>query len=235
MSIKTNSVLLTRREAARQLGVSDRRITALCEAGDLTSYASGGKGVLIDADSVRRQARWAGNNGRPYSDRMAFAALYLISGEPVPWIGRQQRYRVKGYLRDIDAENLTRRTFRRARAVEYWCRDSLLVKIGERIRISAATGELADIFQLTGVDLIEGYIASDKLERFALDCRLKRDAMPVRVRLRAADFLPDGEGPMPVGVCAADLAESDDPRERRAGLEKLGQLLEEFNSKEKQV
>ena len=32
-----------------------------------------------------------------------------------------------------------------------------------------------------------------------------------------ADFLPAGQGPMPIGVCAADLAESNDPRERRAG------------------
>ena len=44
-----------------------------------------------------------------------------------------------------------------------------------------------------------------------------------------ADFLPAGQGPMPIGVCAADLAESNDPRERRAGLETLTELITAYN------
>ena len=34
---------------------------------------------------------------------------------------------------------------------------------------------------------------------------------------------------MPIGVCAADLAESNDPRERRAGLETLTELITAYN------
>lgn len=34
---------------------------------------------------------------------------------------------------------------------------------------------------------------------------------------------------MPIGVCAADLAESNDLRERRAGLEPLTELITAYN------
>ena len=229
MSIRTTSTLLTRQEAAQRLQVSERRISALCEAGDLVAFTDGRKGVLITDDSVLRCARWTGTAGRPYSERMAFAALYMISDEPAPWISPQQRYRLRGYLQDIDAENLTRLTRRRAKTSEYWCRDSMRKKAEEMIRACAATGELADEFQLARTGLVEGYVLADRYEQLVRNCRLKQGAAPVGVRLRVADFIPDGQGPMPIGVCAADLAESTDPRERRAGLTKLSELLARFN------
>lgn len=234
MVIRTNRTLLTRREAACLLGVSERRIGALRVSGHLESF-SVGNGTLLTEDSVRRQLRWQGADGRPYSPHMAFAALYLLSGLGTPWLGRQQRYRLKGYLRLTDAENLTRLARRRAATVEYWCRDSHLGKVADLVRPSAATGELADAFQLTPTDVVEGYVTADALSDVARQCRLKQGTMPVRVRLRVAEDLPAGEGPMPLAVCAADLAESDDPREQRAGLATLQRLIDEYRSKERQA
>ncbi|CAM3558870.1 Uncharacterised protein [Bifidobacterium longum subsp. infantis] len=165
---------------------------------------------------------------------MAFGALYMLSGLDAPWLGRQQRYRLKGYLRQMDAENLTRLTRRRAMMVEYWCRDSNLAKVKALIRPSAATGILAGMFQLTVTDVVEGYIAADALDDAVRQCRLKQGTTPVRVRLHVADSLPAGERTMSLGVCAADLAESNDPRERRAGLETLQQLIDDHHRKEHQ-
>ncbi|WP_240950936.1 helix-turn-helix domain-containing protein [Bifidobacterium olomucense] len=234
MAIRTNRTLLTRREAARRLGVSERRVSALRAAGRLESLSVGG-GSLITEDSVRRQAQWQGADGRPYSPDMAFGALYMLSGLDAPWLGRQQRYRLRGYLRQMDAENLTRLARRRATTVEYWCRDSNLGKVETLIRPSAATGALAASFQLTVTDVVEGYVTADALNDAIRQCRLKQGATPVRVRLHVTDGLPAGEGPMPLGVCAADLAESNDPRERRAGMETLQQLIDEYHRKEHQA
>ncbi|PJM76457.1 hypothetical protein CSQ86_09230 [Bifidobacterium felsineum] len=116
--------------------------------------------------------------------------------------------------------------------MEYWCRGSNLDKVTNLIRISAATGELADLFRLAAVDTVEGYVTASALEGIVRQCRLKQGTEPVRVRLHVANYLPAGEGPMPLGVCASDLAESNDPRERRAGLEAFQTLIDEYNSKE---
>ncbi|KAB7790997.1 hypothetical protein F7D09_0543 [Bifidobacterium leontopitheci] len=166
---------------------------------------------------------------------MAIGALYMLSGLDASWLSRQQRYRLERYLERMNAENLTRLTRRRATMVEYWCRDSNLAKIETLIRPSAATGTLADLFRLTATDVVEGYVTADALNDAVRQCRLKQGTTPVRVRLRITDTLPAGEGPMPLGVCAADLAESNDPRERRAGLETLQQLIEDHHRKEHQT
>ncbi|KFI51219.1 hypothetical protein [Bifidobacterium biavatii] len=159
----------------------------------------------------------------------------MLSGLDAPWLSRQQRYRLKGYLRQMDAENLTRLARRRATTVEYWCRDSNLAKVETLIHPSAATGTLADSFQLTATDVVEGYVTADALDDVIQQCRLKQGTTPVRVRLHITDNLPFGEGAMPLGVCAADLAESNDPRERRAGLKTLQQLIDDHHSKEHQT
>ena len=107
MVIRTDSTLFTQQEAARELGVSERRITALRQSGDITSFASGSRSILITADSVRRYAQFSRRGGRLYSTQMAFGALYLISGETIPWLSAQQHYRLKQYLRNVNAERIS--------------------------------------------------------------------------------------------------------------------------------
>ncbi|MBT1174517.1 hypothetical protein JS530_03160 [Bifidobacterium sp. LC6] len=131
----------------------------------------------------------------------------------------------------MDAENLTRLTRRRSTTIEYWCRDSNLGKIRQLIRPSSATGEMADTFHLASTDMVEGYVAADALIDIVQQCRLKQGVVPVRVRLRVSDSLPVGDGTMPIAVCAADLAESIDPRERQAGLSVLQQLIDDYHHK----
>lgn len=231
MPIRTTRTLLTRKEASERLGVSERRIGALCASGDLTSFPVDGAS-LVTEDSVRRQMLWQGKGGRPYSSSMAFAALYALSGLETPWIDRQQRYRLGKYLRETDVQSLMGRVRRRAVMREFWCRDSLMGKVREQVRASAATGDLATGFQLMPTGMLEGYITSDKLDDVVRRCRLRQGDAPTKVRLRIADDLPEGMGSMPLGVCAADLAESSDPRERRAGLETLSRLIDEHRCKE---
>lgn len=232
MGIRTSQTLLTRNEVAQRLGVSGRRVNMLRASGALEAIPAG-NGMLFTEDSVRRQARWQGMGGRPYSSGMAFAALYLLSGLDVPWLGRQQRCRLNVYLNQVDAESLTRLIRKRATMIEYWCRESNLGRVTGLIRLSAATGELADSFRLTATNRVEGYITASALDDVVRQCRLKSGVAPVRVRLRVSDDLPEGDGAMPLAVCAADLAESSDLREQRAGLEALQQFIDEYNRKER--
>ena len=231
MTINTTSTLLTPQETARRLGVSERRVGALCEAGELHALASGRRGKLIKLESVQHYSQWSGSDGRPYSAQMAFAALYLISGEETPWLSTQQRYRLKRYLCAIDAVSLATRCRRRARLTDFWCRTSMLASVATRIRISAGTGELAIDFGLSASERVEGYVSVDDAKRVIRDCRLKQDFSQPNVRLRVARFLPPAAGAMPVGVCAADLAESIYPRERRVGMETLDHLISAFQRK----
>lgn len=231
MVIRSAEPLLTQQEAAQRLAVSERRITALRKNGDLTAYMDGHGGTLITMESVLRYQRWAGRGGRPYSAHMAFAALYLISGEAAPWITRQERYRLNGYLRAITADDIARLTRRRARTHGYWCPEVKLPQVRACIRASAATGDLADRFQLTRITTVEGYLPETAVDDVIGRYRLRRNTGQVNVRLHEARFLPEGRGAMPQGVCAADLSESNDPRERRAGLTILGELIDNFNRK----
>ena len=80
--------------------------------------------------------------------------------------------------------------------------------------------------------VIEGYTNQETADYLVAKYRLKLNASPVMVRLRISEKVPSSEGAMPIGVCAADLAESEDPRERRAGLETLTRLLANFKEKD---
>ena len=232
MAISTSSTLLTTKETAERLGLSKRRVYALCAAGELDTLTIASRGTLITFESVQRYAQWRGSDGRPYSRAVALGALYLISGEDAPWMSTQQRYRLNRYLNSIDSVGLATRCRRRARAADYWCRDSMLANLAQQVRITAGTGELASAFGLSTNQRVEGYATGDDAERIIRDCRLKKALGQDSVRLRVAEFLPAGEGAMPLGVCAADLAESTDPRERHAGLGKLDDLISAFKNKE---
>jgi hypothetical protein len=75
---------------------------------------------------------------------------------------------------------------------------------------------------------VEGYIPEEVLPDLITWAKLRSDFRPTNVRLHVTSFTPPGEGHMPIGVCAADLTESLDVRERSAGERMIGRLLERF-------
>lgn len=228
MAIQYEKLLFTRREVAQRLGVSVRRVNALQQAGDFDAVDAGNGTTLFTAHSVSRYARFGNAGGRPYAPVTAFGALYELSGVSTSWLSSQRRYRIRQYLASATAKSLVRLTRRRAKVKEYWVRDIRLSKVQQAIRISAGTAELAEKFHLAETDFVEGYISSDAEQGVVNGFRLRSDTSLVKVRLHVANSLPKGEGAMPIAVCAADLAESDDERERYAGLEMLTKLLDDY-------
>lgn len=254
MSIFVNDTLLTREEAAAKLSVSTQRISALCSNHLLTTYAFGSRKILISLDSVNRYKQQNSKSGRAYAPSSAFAALFMLSGCEVSWINRQQKYRIEVYLRSISSQDLVNRSKNRAKTIEYWCRKSRLAELSDHLILSAATGGMHSQFQLTQTEKIEGYISSIKLEDLINKFHLKNkedgvSSSVANVKLRVIedskvfDFISQNVSSrinedaqvtsaksfMPIAVCAADLAESLDVRERQSGLNILSKLITEYN------
>ena len=254
MSIFVNDTLLTREEAAAKLAVSTQRISTLCSNHLLTTYAFGSRKILISLDSVNRYKQQNSKSGRAYAPSLAFAALFMLSGCEVSWINRQQKYRIETYLQSITPQELVNRSKNRAKTMEYWCRKSRLAELSKHLILSAATGNMHTQFQLTQTDEIEGYVSSNNLGDLINKFHLKKsedgaDSSIINVRLHVIedsevfDFIRQNvsshitEGTqessaksfMPIAVCAADLAESLDVRERQAGLNILSKLITEYN------
>ena len=254
MSIFVNDTLLTRAEAAAKLSVSTQRISALCSNHLLTTYAFGSRKILISLDSVNRYKQQNSKSGRAYAQSLAFAALFMLSSCEVSWINRQQKYRIEAYLRSITPQELVNRSKNRSKTIEYWCRKSRLAELSNHLILSAATGNMHSQFQLTQTDKIEGYISSNNLEDLINKFHLKNkedgvESSIINVKLRVIedskvfDFINQNlssritedtratseKSFMPIAVCAADLAESLDVRERQSGLNKLSELLTEYN------
>ncbi|MDK6472175.1 DNA-binding protein [Bifidobacterium sp. UMB9259] len=249
-----NDTLLTRAEAAAKLAVSTQRVSALYSNHLLTTYTFGSRKILISLDSVNRYKQQNSKSGRAYAPSSAFAALFMLSGYKVSWINRQQKYRIEAYLRSISQQELVSRSKNRAKTIEYWCRKSRLSELSNHLILSAATGNMHSQFQLTQTDKIEGYISSTKLEDLINKFHLKNkedgvDGSIINVKLRVIedskvlDFVSQNVSSrinedaqvtsaksfMPIAVCAADLAESLDVRERQSGLNILSKLITEYN------
>lgn len=254
MSIFVNDTLLTREEAAAKLAVSTQRVSTLCSNHLLTTYTFGSRKILISLDSVNRYKQQNYKSGRAYAPSLAFAALFMLSGCEVSWINRQQKYRIEAYLRSITPQELVNRSKNRAKTIEYWCRKSRLAELSNHLILSAATGNMSSQFQLIKTDKIEGYVSSNNLVDLINKFHLKKsedgaDSSIINVRLRVIedsdvfDFIRQNVSSriteetratptksfMPIAVCAADLAESLDVRERQAGLNMLSKLITEYN------
>lgn len=61
---------------------------------------------------------------------------------------------------------------------------------------------------------------------------IRENASPTTLIIHTTVFLPPHGDEMPLSVCAADLAQSADPRESNAGLDMLDSLLHDFNRKD---
>lgn len=210
-------------EAARELGLSDRRIRALIRAGVLAAQHVGGR-WLVRRSGVEQRARRGGRSGRPLGERNAWALVARLSGAEWPELSPWDRSRLKqrlakrsllslaDELRDRAAPHLFRGD---ERVLERLRDDSDLVLSG----VNAAAAYGVDI-RAPGV--VEGYVRRDRLPdlvyRYALRPAEGADA---NVVLRAVDeSVPRArQGVAPVAAVALDLLESPDDRSRRAGRE----------------
>lgn len=237
MSIRLNQTMVTTAEAARRLSVSQRRVQQMVADGTLESVPSDARSYLIPVPALRRTRLRSGKVGRPYSPSHALASLYLLSGLPAPWIAAQQRYRIKNSLLNTKtAEELVHRACNRARTQGYWCTAHHLDELLHSLALSGISSPYRDSFQLFESTSVEGYLSESDLAELVRRYRLDSDAPTTNVQLHIVE--PSvwekmrAAADVPLAVCAADLAESVDLRESRAGLSMLEELLLQYQSEQ---
>jgi excisionase family DNA binding protein len=86
-------------EAAEQLGISRGRVRELVAAGRLVATRPAGN-LLIKCDAVKRRLHVEKPQSRqPWSPRMAWAVLAIVSGERPSWLSSSELVRARRYAR----------------------------------------------------------------------------------------------------------------------------------------
>ena len=221
--------LITVSQAARLLGVSGRRVQQLAASGDLTLAARG----LVERTSAEHQLATRGGTGshshtRAWSAETAWAAVALLCGVRVDWLGTAQKSRLQASLRATDAQGLVSRTRNRARIHRYTGHASTAARLRSEVAVVHRAGQLG----LAGDDeRFDGYVATDTLAGLATRHGLLRDPGG-HYALRATDFDLDrvaaiAAAEIPV-LAALDSAQSLDAREAGVGRATLDQALARF-------
>jgi hypothetical protein len=224
MSVRDEFISVS--EAARLLGVSERRVQQLAVGGDLTFTARG----LVDRTSLdHHRATRQGTRTRAWSTETAWAAVALLCGVEVDWLGTVQKSRLRTSLRITDTQALVSRARNRARIHRYTGHGSTAARLRREIVVVYLASELGIAGDQGRFD---GYVAADTLANLVMRHALIEDPQG-QYALRATDFDLDriaaiaAAGEIPV-LAALDAAESLDPRERGVASEALDQALAQF-------
>ena len=208
-------------DGARKLGLDPSRVRVLLQKGDLRGRKVGAR-WLLDEESARARGAEAVSEGRPFSPRMAWGYLSLLSGESAPWLDPASRSRLRSRIRHEPVRYVVPRLRSRAHA-EYY-RASLAAISSLRSQrefvlsgVSAAAEHGASI---SASEQLEGYIPASQLKRLAYRLALAPvEPASANVILRVSKF-PLGlqrRGIASAGVVAIDLLDSHDQRSIRAG------------------
>lgn len=222
---------LTVEQAAARLGVAEREVRRLLSAGELGGERFGGS-WMVDAWSVARRAALRPGRGRPWVPRVAWAALWLLSGLDVSWLSSGDLSRLRRRLQGTDPVALAgatraRASLDRVRVLPEYL-DSLVAS-PEVVRggVSAAEAVAADVVS-TGVAEIycASHVRGELFTRYGVQESTSNPNLYVRVP--AIDNLPvlTDRHTMPAGVVAVDLLDSIDPRTVSAGHDLAEQLLQ---------
>jgi len=227
---------ISSQEAAERLGVGQRRVRRLVASGDLRGHQLAGV-WHVDAGDVAHRKAVSPNRGRPWSERVAWGGLWLLSGLTPDWLGGTEIWRLRKRFSELGPEALALAVRRRAR-VEH-CRilpaylDAVTKERGAVSGgLSAAASAGADI---VGTDLAELYCdretRRDLFAHFAITTTSSRPNLIVRT-IENTDLshrLLAGRTEMPAAAVAVDLIESTEPRTTYAGAELAARLLDKFD------
>jgi len=219
---------MTTTAAAERLGITQRQVQRLIDAGALPATRTAGDAWVVDALAVNSMARTRPTRGRPWSPATAWAALWRLSGLDVDWLDRRTTSRLDDRLASVGAEALLQATRRRAVVRRYRASASFLAELREAVVPSGPSAMEPSTFGMDrNLGRVDGYCTGEAANRLERDFHLVEDPQG-NVTLRVAampSIVVDGSDAMPVAVVAADLAESLEARERSAGLRVLEDLL----------
>jgi hypothetical protein len=215
-------------DAARELGLSERRVRALAEAGRLKARKVGSR-WLVEPVSARQE-----RTGRPLATASAWAILAILSGARPDWLHPSAASRLKRRLRDprwvvASLQSAAwRASVTRLRVLPADIAKVLKVDGLVLTGLSAVTDEI-DL--VPSSNEIDAYVSSDVLRM--IERQFRPDTQPDQPNLTLR--VPSQEWVLhfqraPVAVAAADLLLSPDPRASRAGREALQRIQRDRNS-----
>lgn len=227
--------LMSVREAAHLLGVTEKQVQHLGRRGEVHYVARG----LLDGASVRQlHAVRQGSHTRGWSSRTAWAAIALLSGRDAGWLGQGQMSRLRTRLREINAARLVAATRNRAlvdrfaghsSATERLSAESCTINRRALRGLASRSPDVAGDFYLDVRDqgrLVRTYsLRPHARGNIALRALITDDVADddgitlnlVRSLMQDADVLP-----------ALDAATSEDPRERGVAFQILDDALSRF-------
>jgi excisionase family DNA binding protein len=218
------SELLSVREAADRLGLSEQAIRQMAASGRLDGLKRSGRWWL-DARAVERERRHRAGPGRPLSPAMAWSVLLAASGEPSAPLARHENHpaRVRRWLAGHRLPDEAGRLRARARRERFDAHPSELARVLARddvMKTGISAGELVGLHG--GDDEAEGYAPLSHRERMIAEHALVPGDGPLLVRWVDDELWPVvGADIAPRVAVLVDLVEHDDPRARREAARAL--------------
>ncbi len=213
--------LLGVRDVAERLGVSERRVRQMLQAGDLRGSRVG-RSWVVESRALLEAEHAARPVGRPWSPASAWAVLGVAEGEDGDLDGLQ-RSRARARLRSEGLDGLVDRLASRAKRHRYFCHPGMLDRLEADPRLVrsgvSALGEYPCGLMVSGE--AEGYVRASDLEslerRFALDDQSDRPNIVLHVVDDEVWPFEPGQVVASRSVVAVDLMDAGDDRSRRAG------------------
>jgi excisionase family DNA binding protein len=221
--------------AAARLGVSGRRVRKLIESGELRGHQLAGV-WLVDAGDVATRLGSTPTRGRPWSERVSWGGLWLLSGLRPDWLSSVEIWRLRNRFEVLSAESLAMAVRRRTRVEQCRILPAYLDKIAAEAGVVAGGLTAAETVgaDIVGLDLTEIYcdVATRNrlFDHFAIRATTDRANLIVRSieDTELAPRLLNQRRDMPAAAVAVDLLESNDPRTVHAGADLATRLLTEF-------
>jgi excisionase family DNA binding protein len=232
---KAVEVEITSQEAAHTLGIGQRRVRRLVADGILRGHRFGGV-WHVDRDDVTRRQAATPTRGRPWSERISWGGLWLLSGLTADWLGDSEKSRLRKRLREATPQSLTLAVRQRAHLDHCRVLPAYLETVRNEQSVAAAglTAAQSAGADIVGMDLAELYCDRRTHEqlstRFAITTTSSNPNLNVRTieNSTLAQALLSARTTMPAAVVAVDLMESTDPRTIYAGTALAARLLADF-------
>ncbi|WP_251152722.1 helix-turn-helix domain-containing protein [Cellulosimicrobium sp. Marseille-Q4280] len=203
-------------DAARALGVSERRVLAMLHSGELKGEKVGGRWVV--SPHSLRQPKPA---GRPMSPRNAWALILKTDS----WLDAQAAWKLNdrmSHLRDRSDPALVLASWLRSRGERLEMSAPDPAKVLDDIRV-VPSGVSDRRSQMAVSDLVEGYVHQDEAEAIKADHWLVPSRGKPNAILHVSPFLPPN--PVPIALVIADLVDNGSERDVRQARELAREYL----------
>lgn len=218
---------LMTKDAAMALGVSQRQVTDLLQAGKLTGEQLGDGTWLVTPRSIAERRSLNAGAGRTWSAASSWAFLGELSGKPTKGLSQSTIARIRRRIRTNSAEEIARKVAARTRAHRYTA-DNLDKTIVEMVLTGKSAAHRIDSDLTSQTRVVEGYLREGELQTFVRRHLLSLDENgDVTIYERSGELNVDGTYASDA-VIAADLARSTATRERAAGIAALERMRQQW-------